>query len=57
MVLFSVYDPDQSQVVKIPSGRRVRDIGGYELFAVTKGEMGEWLVESYELPFSCEVVD
>lgn len=55
MVVVNVYDPEESQAIRIPRGRRVRDVAGKRLFALFKTDRGEWLVESYELPFSCQV--
>jgi hypothetical protein len=54
MVLVNVYDPEELQAIRIPRGRRVRDVAGTNLFALFKTDRGEWLVESYELPFSCD---
>lgn len=55
MVLVNVYAPEELQAIRIPRGRRVRDVAGKRLFALFKTGRGAWLVESYELPFSCQV--
>ncbi len=54
MVLMDVLDPGTAMPLRVPRGRRVRDIDGERLFSLHKNAVGEWLVEVFRLPVDCD---